>query len=184
MLELTKIESLKNSLFSNYDSLTKHEIRESIVELENQISTANIEGRVVFHGDSNFCPLEHDFSEGVYLRKLSIPKGTLVVGKIHKHQHHNIITKGKAIVISEDKRKEIVTAPCTIVSEAGVKKIVYALEDTEWINVHNNPTNSRDISFLEEQIISNSYEEYNKFLKDKNSAFSKLKKVLIKNLSI
>lgn len=184
MLELTKIETLKNSLFSNYENLTKEEIRETIVELENKIATTEIEGRVVFYGDTDFCPLTHSFSEGMYLRKLTIPKGTLVVGKIHKHEHHNIITKGKAIVISEDKRKEIVTAPCTIASESGVKKIVYALEDTEWINVHHNPTNSRDVNFLEEQLISHSYEEYNKFIKSKKSTLNKLKRILIKNLSI
>ena len=33
--------------------------------------------------------LEHIFSDGIYARKLYIPKGAIVVGKLHKYKNLN-----------------------------------------------------------------------------------------------
>lgn len=183
MLELAKIEGLKNNLFLDYDSLTKEEIRLAIADLENKIATTEIEGRVVFYGNSDICPLKHSFSEGLYIREIFIPKGTLVIGKIHKNEHPSFLGQGKVMVLSEEKKSELVSAPQTIITSAGIKKVVYAIEDTIWINVIPNPTNSKDIEFLEEQDMTTSYIEYKEYVNNKNTFISKLKKLIIKNLS-
>lgn len=62
------------------------------------------------------CPLKHHFAPGLYAREIFIPAGSVVVGKIHRHSHINVISQGSAIVVTEFGRMEV-SAPYTFVSE-------------------------------------------------------------------
>ena len=81
--------------------------RELIMDLEDIIKKSDD----VILGDSQLCPLKHSFSEGIYVREITIPEGTVLTGKIHKHRHPNFLLKGEVIVITEEGR-ETLTAPC------------------------------------------------------------------------
>lgn len=94
----------------------------------------------------------HYFSDKVYSREIFIPKGTILTGKIHKTEHLNIISKGKIIVVTELGRQEI-CAPFTLVSPPNTKRVGYAVEDTVWTTIHNNPDNIRDLEKLESILI-------------------------------
>ena len=113
-------------------------------------------------GDMDECPLTHKFADGVYVREIFIPKGMLVVGKLHKHSHPNFLLKGDVTVITEGKGKERLKAPLSIISEAGTKRVVYAHEDTVWVTVH--VTEETDLVKIEDHVIAKSYEEYELFL--------------------
>lgn len=102
---------------------------------------------------------QHHFAPEVYARTMLIPAGMCVVGKIHKHAHINVITRGVIKVVTEF-GEDIFTGPRTWVSEPGTKRAVYAIEDTEWITIHPNPDNLTDIRKLEEQLIAPSFESY------------------------
>jgi len=52
-------------------------------------------------------------------------------------------------------------APCYTVSKPGSQRVILALEDSIFVNVHKNPTNTKDISKLEKEIVSMTIEEYN-----------------------
>lgn len=80
-------------------------------------------------------PLTHRFAPGVYLREIFMPAGALVIGHKHKTEHFNIITKGEALVVM-DGQKYLVTAGDTFVSQPGVRKVLYILEDMVWQTVH------------------------------------------------
>jgi hypothetical protein len=101
-------------------------------------------------------PLKHHFAPGCYAREIFIPKGTLVIGKIHKHSHLNIISKGSVMVATEFGPLEF-SAPHTFVSEVGVKRAVYALEDTIWTTIH--VTDETDLDKIEDYVIAKSYDE-------------------------
>jgi hypothetical protein len=103
----------------------------------------------------------HYFAPGVYGRQMDIPKGMCIVGKIHKHQHINIITSGVIKVVTEFGH-DVYTAPRTWISEAGTKRAVYALEDTTWLCVHANPTDTTDIRELEDQLIAADFETFDR----------------------
>lgn len=107
-------------------------------------------------GDSDYCPLKHTFADGVYIREIFIPKGTLLVGKIHKHSHPNFLLKGDVSVATEEGPKRL-QAPLSMVSPAGTKRVVYAHEDTVWITVH--VTDKKDLCEIEEEIIAKTYDE-------------------------
>jgi len=102
-------------------------------------------------------PLTHTFTDGVYCREIFIPKGSVIVGKIHRHDHLNFMSRGDVTVLTKDGLKRIV-GPCTMVSSAGTKRALYAHEDTVWTTIHANPTNETDLVKLEKYIISPSYE--------------------------
>lgn len=94
----------------------------------------------------------HFFAPGMYLRELTVPAGMLLVGKIHKHTHFLVVTKGRAEVISEFGRA-IVEPGHISVSQAGVKRVVLALEDTQFITIHLNSTDTEDLTVIEAEHI-------------------------------
>lgn len=94
----------------------------------------------------------HFFAPGMYLRELTVPAGMLLVGKTHLHAHFLVVTKGRAEVISEFGRT-IVESGHISVSQAGVKRVVLALEDTQFITIHLNPSDTQDLEVIEAEHI-------------------------------
>jgi hypothetical protein len=105
------------------------------------------------------CPLKHIFPPGLYVREIFIPKGMLVIGKIHRHEHLNFMSRGKVTVLTKD-GLETIEGPRTMISSAGTKRALYTHEDTVWTTVHLNPTNTQDLKQLESEIIAVSYAEF------------------------
>tara|TARA_R110002012_G_scaffold220010_1_gene391501 strand:+ start:272 stop:748 length:477 start_codon:yes stop_codon:yes gene_type:complete len=103
-------------------------------------------------------PVQHTFSDGVYAREAFLPKDSIVVGKIHRHGHLNIISRGKVVVVTEFGIQHL-EGPITFVSKPGTKRVVRALEDTQWTTIHLNESNTQDLAELEKQIIATSYEQ-------------------------
>ena len=113
-------------------------------------------------GDNDFMPLKHTFADKIYVREIFIPKDAVLVGKIHKHSHPNFLLEGIADVVTEYGAERL-TAPMSLISSAGTKRAVHAIEDCRWVTVHENPTNTRDLDELERYIIAENYEEFDKF---------------------
>ena len=146
-------------------SLTKKFKRADILAFETEL--LKMDG--AFVGDTANCPLRHTFSDGIYVREIFLPKGVTVVGKIHKHDHPNFLRVGQVIVATEN-GLETITAPCSMISPAGTKRVVHALQDCIWVTVHTNPTNTKDLVKIEDHVIAKSYDEYDKFKKGYNRA--------------
>jgi len=112
------------------------------------------------------CPLTHHFTPKddkygchVYAREILLPKGSVVIGKIHRHQHLNIISKGKVVVYTEFGEKHL-EAPITFVSEIGLKRSVYAVEDTLWTTIHLTEfVGEENLDKIEKEVISPDYQE-------------------------
>ena len=106
-----------------------------------------------------FTPKDEKYGCCTYAREMFIPKGTLIIGKIHRHQHLNFISKGRVRVVTEFGTKYL-EAPCTFVSEVGLKRAVYAEEDTLWTTVHLTEFESEaELDKIEQEVISPSYDE-------------------------
>lgn len=145
----------------------KADRRERILEIEKTIAAQ--EG--AFFGDTENCPLEHFFGHGTYVRKMSVPAGTLFSGKRHRFDHVIVVVSGVIDVISEDKEERI-EGPCIYVAEAGTKKLCLARSEVVWLNVHDNPDNKRDIENIEERVIA---PDFDNFLKGKQTFIQKMK---------
>jgi hypothetical protein len=106
-----------------------------------------------------FTPKDEKYGCCTYAREMLIPKGTLIIGKIHRHEHLNFIAKGKVTVFTEFGQKDL-EGPCTFVSEIGLKRAVYALEDTLWTTVHLTEfVGEENLDKIESEVISPSYND-------------------------
>lgn len=99
---------------------------------------------------------KHHFSKDVYARELTIPKGHVIVGAIHKFRNLNIISKGKVSFFSVDGALHV-EAPYTFIASPGVKRVIYAHEETVWTTIHG--TSETDLDKIEEIFIAKSYAE-------------------------
>lgn len=106
------------------------------------------------------CPLKHYFAPGTYIREIFMPAGLVVIGKIHKTEHFNIIQKGCVSLFGADGSREVLRGPMTFVSKPGVQKVLYIHEDTVWSTVH--ITEERDLERLEAALIE-PHSSYPKF---------------------
>jgi hypothetical protein len=110
-----------------------------------------------------FVEVVHHFAPGQYAREFRLaarPWGderqALCVGKIHKHAHVNVVSKGRCTVYTEEGLVEI-EAPCTFVSSPGAKRVVLIHEDLVWTTFHANPTDTRDMAAIEASLIAPTY---------------------------
>lgn len=101
-------------------------------------------------------PIINHFSKSVYAREMRMPKGTLVIGKIHKHQNLNILSAGEVSVLSIDGVMRV-KAPYTFVASPGTKRLIYAHEDVVWTTIHG--TDETDVGKIEDEFIAKSYDD-------------------------
>lgn len=124
---------------------------EVLSELPNQIEVSEMDVR-------------HHFTDnGLYAREMIIPKGTIITGRIKKHEHISVISAGLVSEVTEDGVQNI-RAPYTMVSKPGTKRIVWAHETTVWTTIH--AVSSTDLQEVEDELIASSHEELTQILED------------------
>ena len=152
--------------------MSKNEVsknsREKILKLEESLlciaDGVNVEGdgkQVVTN--SKIAPIKHSFADGVYIRQMDMQKDSVVVGAIHKHLHVWFLLTGDITVATEDTTEDYI-APCYVVSTPGVKRVILANEDSIFVNIHKNPSNTQDIDKLEKEIVALNYKEYEEYI--------------------
>ena len=93
---------------------------------------------------------EHQFSPGMYMRKLYRPAGTLIVGKVHKEPHFFLCAKGEIIAWTENGMKRL-QAGDVIESKPGTKRVTLAVTDAIGITIHR--TDKTDFDEIEAELI-------------------------------
>lgn len=129
-------------------------------------------------GDSDLCPVNHEFCNGLYIRDMQIPAGMRIVGKIHKHDHLVVLLHGEILVATEEGVVHL-TAPQYFTSPPGVKRAAITLTETVWVTVHHNPTNTRDLVKLENQLIAKDFNSFDRNFKIQNTKNPFIKGFLI-----
>lgn len=104
---------------------------------------------------------QHTFAPGSYARTLLLEAGSVVVGKIHKHAHINVISYGHVMVMTEGEGLQELRGPLVFTSSPGTKRAVAALEDTLWTTVH--VTDETDLAKVEQHVIAPTYADYEQF---------------------
>lgn len=92
----------------------------------------------------------HYFADGMYCRAVIRPKGTLIVGKVHRKEHLYIVAKGK-VEVAGDEGTQTHEAGDVLVSKPGTKRAVLALEDSICMTVHR--TDKTDLDEIEKEIV-------------------------------
>jgi quercetin dioxygenase-like cupin family protein len=128
-----------------------------------ELQQINNDKDILLHNDGkilnapDLIPITHEFADQIYLRKMVLKKGIVVVGAKHNHKHIWFLLSGK-VTIKEN--NEIIThiAPCYTISKPGAQRIIHADEDSIFVNIHKNPTNTTNIEDLEKEIVSFDFE--------------------------
>jgi len=97
---------------------------------------------------------------------MDLKKDSVVVGAIHKHLHVWFLLTGHISVATEDTVEDYL-APCYVVSTPGVKRVILANEDSIFVNIHKNPSNTENIDELEKEIVALNYKEYEQYINKK-----------------
>ena len=106
------------------------------------------------------CPVAHHFGPGIYIREVTVPKGTFVVTNAQRFDHINILLQGKAL-IQRGNEQVLLEAPLFFIGPPG-RKMGMALETIVWQNVY--ATEETDIDKLEEMFFdkSDTWQSHNK----------------------
>jgi len=135
-----KLETLQNVLIANSDDSCIYGDGKNLV-------------------DNDVFKIENNFSDQLYMRKLTMPEDCVIVSAMHHTEHFWFLMKGRIVVITNGEEVEHV-APCYEKSIKGAKRLIRSLEDSVFINVHKNPTNTKDMKQVEESLYSITIEEY------------------------
>ncbi len=145
--------------------------RKKILDLEK--SLINIADGINVEGDgehvvteSKIAPIKHTFADGIYVRQMDMKADSVVVGAIHKHLHVWFLLTGHVTIATEDTTEDYI-APCYVVSTPGVKRVILANEDSIFVNIHKNPSNTKDLNVLEKEIVALNYKEYKEYINKK-----------------
>lgn len=97
------------------------------------------------------CELFHSFTPGLYVRKIAMEAGSLIISKIHKTHHPFVILCGKVRVWTKENGVQILEGPHHGETLPGTRRLLYVEEDTVWMTFH--PTEETDLERIEAQII-------------------------------
>jgi len=161
----------KNELQSIFDNTPAKSYKDKINQIEDYLaSIADGENVVVGNGNELIYPsmwkYKHSFADGIYIREMKMKQGQLGFSAIHKHSYGFFLLSGILASSKEDGVEEFI-APCYIISPRGAKRVVYAIEDCVITTVHANPTNTQDLTEIEQANVVFSWEKYEEYLKSK-----------------
>lgn len=124
-------------------------------DLTTHTAIDELEAAMVALGGNVEFPVTHRFCPGIYMREIHVPAGHMWVTATHKKDHFYFMMKGKTMMFSSTEGKDVIhEAPCMGETPAGTRRVVTSVEDTIWVTVHENPTNTRDIEKLSEELVS------------------------------
>lgn len=137
--------------------------RQKVAEF-NDVMVQGIEGGYMVSTQSVWdvrhclAPVDRQFGKGLnlYGRMMFIPKGSWLVGKIHRYPCVNFLMQGK-IALGVDAHGECLEAPAMFMSGAGTQKVGFAVEDVYYASAH--ITKGRDTDKLEDELTVETYGE-------------------------
>jgi hypothetical protein len=104
---------------------------------ENDEIVDNIEAAMMQFPDELIDgPLVHKFTDGMYIREIFMPAGSLWTSKIHKTEHPYVVSYGKVAVSIDAQEWYEITAPYTSITKPGTRRVLYILEDCIWTTFH------------------------------------------------
>ncbi len=112
-----------------------------------------LEGWFLRHFGAAAMEVEHRFAPGVYMRTITMPTGSYVIGHKHNTSHANVILSGDALVMMDGEIRKF-SAGDVVNSNSGVRKMLFIMQECRWMTIH--PTEETDIQRLEETLVTKS----------------------------
>jgi hypothetical protein len=107
-----------------------------MIERVNDLIVDKLEELMLSEGEVVDCPLVHRFTNGMYIRQIFMPKGSLITSRIHNTEHPFTVSLGAAAVSIDGNDWEHIVSPYTGITQPGTRRILYILEDCIWTTYH------------------------------------------------
>ncbi len=145
---------LNNPIKTYPAKISKQEYRDYVTDIQKEISSRedSVEGEEA----NAINPVKHTYADGLYIREIFMPRGEIVISKIHKIAHPFFLIKGKISVLSEEGEK-LLQAPYYTITPAGTKRMLYTHTNAIVVTVHR--TFETDLNKIEDEIIAKSFDE-------------------------
>lgn len=104
---------------------------------------------------------KHYFANGAYVREMSVPANTVVVGRIHKYETINILLEGEIEIVNEDGTRKSLKAPHVFIAPPGNQKAAITITPVRWLN--SMACKTTDHKEAEKLLTCETIQEYNKF---------------------
>lgn len=95
--------------------------------------------------------LRHFFLPGMYVREITLRRGSITVSKIHATEHPFVVSKGAVRVFTEGIGWETIRAPYLGVTKPMTRRVLLVFEDLVWTTFH--ATNAKTVEDVEAEII-------------------------------
>jgi quercetin dioxygenase-like cupin family protein len=92
----------------------------------------------------------HHFSDGLYAKQMTLPKGHMATSHRHEYSHLSILAQGEVVVIVNGEASHYL-APACIEIKAHQTHEIHALADVIWYCVH--ATDETDADHVDEVLI-------------------------------
>ena len=99
------------------------------------------------------CEEKHHFGPNIYIKEVTMPAGSLIIGKHHRMEHLCNMVSGRMMILQEDGTTKELVAPMTFVAKPG-RKVAYIIETVVFQNIYS--THETDIEKLENMCVDNS----------------------------
>ena len=99
------------------------------------------------------CEEKHHFGPNIYIKEVTMPAGTLIIGKHHRMDHLCNMVSGRMRILQEDGTTKELVAPITFMAKPG-RKVAYIIETVVFQNIYSTP--ETDIEKLENMCVDNS----------------------------
>jgi len=99
------------------------------------------------------CEEKHHFGPNIYIKEVTMPAGSLIIGKHHRMEHLCNMVSGRMFILQDDGSKKELVAPMTFMAKPG-RKVAYIVETVVFQNIYS--TSETDIEKLENMCVDNS----------------------------
>lgn len=99
------------------------------------------------------CQENHFFGPSLYIKQVTMPAGSVIVGKHHKVEHMCNMLTGHMIIVNPDGTRHELKAPMTFMAQPG-RKVAYIIETVIFQNIYS--TDETDVEKLENMFVDNS----------------------------
>lgn len=165
---ITNLKTLTKQMESNLIEQRESKIDNllgSLIEIADGVNIIGDGKKTVREAES--LEIIDEFTEGVYMRRMDVKKGSLIVGAIHKELHSWFLMHG-TVKVADAENVNYFKAPYYTISQPGTQRIIEVVEDAIWVNIHSNPNNQRNIDIIEKRLFALTRGEYKDYLKQKN----------------
>jgi len=131
-----------------------------VILRENDNIIDELEATLIQEVDSLIeASLIHRFTDGMYIREIYMPAGSLWTSKIHKTEHPYVVSLGKAAVSIDAQEWNEIKAPYTGITKPGTRRVLYIIEDCIWTTFHKVEGVNFEFNYLNKDEINKIVEE-------------------------